>query len=49
MEESLRRPLLLSRGDWTTFIDPPLSAALLISIVALPAVKSRREVAFQEA
>ncbi len=55
MEENLRRALLLSRGDWSTFISRPLSAALLagavalIVIVMLPSVKSRREEAFQDA
>ena len=31
MEENLRRALLLSRGDWTTFMSRPLSAGLLIA------------------
>ncbi len=31
MEENLRRALLLSRGDWTTFMTRPLSAGLLIA------------------
>ena len=54
MEENFRRALLLSRGDFTTFITRPLSlglliaAALLIVIVALPAVKKTREEAFAE-
>jgi TctA family transporter len=52
MEENLRRALLLSRGDWTTFVTRPLSsglliaAALLIVIVSLPAISKKREVAF---
>ncbi|GAP36645.1 tripartite tricarboxylate transporter permease [Piscinibacter sakaiensis] len=55
MEENLRRALLLSRGDWSTFVQRPLSAGLLVAallllaIVALPAVRSKRELAFQEA
>jgi TctA family transporter len=55
MEENLRRALLLSRGDWTTFMTRPLSAGLLIAaalmvvVVALPSIKAKREVAFQEA
>jgi TctA family transporter len=55
MEENLRRALLLSRGDWTTFATRPLSAGLLLGalalvvIVTLPAVKAKREVAFQDA
>jgi len=44
MEENFRRALLLSRGDFSTFVTRPLSlglliaAALLVVIVALPAV-----------
>jgi TctA family transporter len=55
MEENLRRALLLSRGDWTTFVTRPLSSglliasALLIVIVSLPTIKKKREVAFQDA
>ena len=54
MEENLRRALLLSRGDWGTFVTRPLSAgllaaaALLIVIVSLPAIDRKREVAFSE-
>jgi TctA family transporter len=54
MEENLRRALLLSRGDWSTFMVRPLSAGLLIAaalmvvIVMLPSVKKKREVAFVE-
>ncbi len=52
MEENLRRALLLSRGDWSVFVTRPLSAgllaaaALMVVIVLLPAVKSKREEAF---
>jgi TctA family transporter len=55
MEENLRRALLLSRGDWSTFVSRPLSGALLgaallmIVIVTLPAIRKKREVAFQDA
>ena len=54
MEENLRRALLLSRGDWSTFMTRPLSAGLLIAaflmivVVMLPSIKKKREVAFQE-
>src|SRR5215203_2887223 len=54
MEENLRRALLLSRGDWSTFVSRPLSAGLLgaavlmIVIVTLPTIRKKREVAFQE-
>jgi TctA family transporter len=53
MEENLRRALLLSRGDWTTFATRPLSAGLLIAavlmvvIVMLPSIQSKRQEAFQ--
>jgi TctA family transporter len=54
MEENLRRALLLSRGDWTTFATRPLSAGLLLAAVALivivmlPSIKKKRAEAFQE-
>jgi TctA family transporter len=54
MEENLRRALLLSRGDWSTFLTRPLSAGLLIAaalmvvVVMLPSIRAKREVAFQE-
>jgi TctA family transporter len=54
MEESLRRALLLSRGNWGTFMTRPLSAGLLIAallmvvVVMLPSIKSKREVAFKD-
>ncbi len=54
MEENLRRALLLARGDWSTFLTRPLSAGLLIAaalmivVVLLPSIKSKREAAFQE-
>ncbi|HEY9280123.1 MAG TPA: tripartite tricarboxylate transporter permease, partial [Eoetvoesiella sp.] len=54
MEENFRRALLLSRGDYTTFITRPLSATLLgmtvllIIIVALPSIRKKREEAFVE-
>ncbi|MEP7139235.1 MAG: tripartite tricarboxylate transporter permease [Caldimonas sp.] len=54
MEENLRRALLLSRGDWGTFVTHPLSsglliaAALLILIVTLPSIRKKRDVAFSE-
>jgi putative tricarboxylic transport membrane protein len=54
MEESLRRALLLSRGDWSAFVTRPVSAgllaaaALMIIIVMLPSISKKREVTFQE-
>jgi putative tricarboxylic transport membrane protein len=55
MEENLRRALLLSRGDWSTFVTRPLSAGLLLAalamivVVSLPSIKNKREEAFQDA
>jgi len=54
MEENFRRALLLSRGDYATFIERPLSASLLaaaavlVVLVALPAIKKKREETFVE-
>jgi TctA family transporter len=54
MEENFRRALLLSRGDYLTFVQRPLSASLLgaalllIVIVAMPTIRKRREETFVE-
>ncbi|MDO9434645.1 tripartite tricarboxylate transporter permease [Hydrogenophaga sp.] len=54
MEEYLRRALLISRGDWSVFIDRPISASLLVvavvllTIVLLPGIRKKREEAFVE-
>jgi TctA family transporter len=54
LEENLRRALLLARGDWSVFVSRPLSAGLLLLavlmlfLVLLPAVKSRRARVFVE-
>ena len=54
MEENLRRALLLSLGDWSTLVTRPLSAsllavaALLLIIMMLPTIKSKRKEAFTE-
>ncbi len=54
MEENLRRAMTLSRGDPTVFVTRPLSlgllivAAALLIMVILPAVRKKREEAFQE-
>lgn len=54
MEENLSRALVLSRGDLGTFIDRPLSAALLAIAFALllmtisPSLRRKRETAFAE-
>ena len=52
MEENLRRAMLLSRGDPTVFFQRPISATLLgiaivmLIIIMLPAIRSKREEAF---
>jgi TctA family transporter len=54
METSLRRALLISRGDPMVFLERPLSAvllalaALLLLIIIVPAARRGRETAFQE-
>ncbi len=54
MEENLRRALLLSRGEWSVFVTRPISlglllaAVLLMVIVLLPSIRSKREEAFVE-
>jgi len=53
-EEHLRRAMIFSRGDPSIFITSPISAfflalsALMLVLVALPAVRSRREDIFIE-
>jgi len=55
MEENLRRAMLLSRGDPIVFFTKPISATfltisiILLVIVLLPALRKKREEAFQEA
>jgi TctA family transporter len=54
MEENLRRAMRISSGDPMIFVDRPISLGLLIAsfvllvIVAVPAIRSKREEAFQE-
>lgn len=54
LEENFRRALLLSRGDFSTFVTRPLSASLLflalflVALVSLPAIKKKREETFVE-
>jgi TctA family transporter len=54
MEENLRRAMLLSRGDPTTFLTKPISAGFIVAslillvIVALPALRKKREEVFVE-
>ncbi|NKF31154.1 tripartite tricarboxylate transporter permease, partial [Pseudomonas sp. BGM005] len=54
LEENLRRAMILSRGDPTTFVTRPISATLLaiavavLIVVFLPSVKRKREEVFVE-
>lgn len=54
MEENLRRAMLLSRGDPSVFVSSPISCGLLIAavlmvfLVAAPAFRKTRQVAFKE-
>jgi putative tricarboxylic transport membrane protein len=54
IEENFRRAMVLSKGDFSVFITRPISAvllvvtAVLIIAVALPAIRNKREEAFQE-
>jgi putative tricarboxylic transport membrane protein len=54
MEEHLRRAMLLSRGDPMVFLQKPISAGFIIAsvilllIVALPAIRKKREEVFVE-
>jgi len=53
MEENLRRALLISRGDPTVFFTRPISLAFLLLaaasllVIILPAVRKKRDEAFQ--
>jgi len=54
MEESMRRAMMISRGDPTVFLTRPISlamllmAAFLLLLTIAPAVRHKREEAFQE-
>ncbi|HET6649950.1 MAG TPA: tripartite tricarboxylate transporter permease [Candidatus Limnocylindria bacterium] len=54
LEDHLRRALIISRGDLTTFVERPVSAVLLVIAVAalvlaiLPAIRQKREVVFAD-
>jgi TctA family transporter len=54
MEENLRRTMMISFGDPSVFFTRPLSAAFLIAaaallvVIALPALRAKREEAMQE-
>ena len=54
MEENFKRAMLLSGGEFTTFIDRPISASLLLAaavmlaLMLLPSVTRTRQVALRE-
>ncbi|WP_342359243.1 tripartite tricarboxylate transporter permease [Terrarubrum flagellatum] len=54
MEENLRRAMIIARGDLSTFVERPLSAALLaiavllVSIAVIPSINKKRDVVFTE-
>ena len=55
LEENLRRAMLLSRGDVTTFLSRPISlslliaAAILVLMITVPSIYGeKRNEAFQE-
>jgi len=54
MEENLRRALLITKGDASVFITRPVSATMLalalvlLVVVLTPAIRGKREEAFQE-
>ena len=54
MEENLRRTMMISFGDPSVFFTRPISAAFLVAaavlllVIALPALRAKREEAMQE-
>ena len=54
MEENFRRAMLLSGGDFSVFVRYPISATLLmiaaalLLLLALPTLRRKREIVFQE-
>jgi putative tricarboxylic transport membrane protein len=54
LEEKLRQALVISRGSFSTFVERPVSAGLLVVALAIvviaivPAVRKGREQAFQD-
>jgi TctA family transporter len=54
LEEHLRRAMILSRGDPSTFVTRPISAGLLalaaivLAVVFLPSIRSKRDQVFAE-
>jgi len=54
LEENLRRAMIFSRGDPTTFVTRPISAgllllaALVLVVVFMPSIRAKREEVFQD-
>jgi TctA family transporter len=54
MEEQMRRAMMINFGDLSVFVTRPISAAFLIAaavlvlLLALPALRAKRDVAMQE-
>jgi TctA family transporter len=54
MEEHLRRAMLLSRGDWSVFVQRPISATMLgiaaiaLILMAMPNIRKGKEKAMAE-
>lgn len=55
LEENFRRALMLTHGDFSTFITRPISGSLLaialvlVMLIALPSLRNRRNETFEEA
>lgn len=54
LETNLRRAMLLSQGDWTVFVQRPISgtllavSAIMLLLMVLPAIRKSRKAAFEE-
>jgi TctA family transporter len=54
MEEHLRRAMLLSRGDWMTFLERPISASILgvaalaLALMLSPAIRRKKDEALAD-
>lgn len=54
MEENFKRAILLSRGDYSTFLTRPISAVILaiavglVFVTALPSIRKKRQETFVE-
>jgi TctA family transporter len=54
LEENFRRSLIVSRGNWSIFIEKPICAgflllsAVLLLVMVMPAIRQGRDVVFRE-